>query len=99
VEEVGSLKTELKPLETKLESERKHFLEKEQVFEELEKRFSDTFKALSGEALRANNRSFLELAKEHLNSQQAKSKGELDKRKQAIEALFKPINESLKQFG
>jgi DNA recombination protein RmuC len=98
-EEISGLKTEVKTLETKLESERKHFSEKEQVFEELEKRFSDAFKALSGEALKENNRSFLELAKEHLNSQQVKSKGELDQRKQAIEALLKPINESLKQFG
>jgi DNA recombination protein RmuC len=99
VEEVSSLKTEVRALETKLEGERKHFAEKVQVFEELEKRFSDTFKALSGQALKENNRSFLELAKEHLNTQQQKSSGELEQRKQAIEALLKPINESLKQFG
>lgn len=99
VQEVSGLRTQVTTLETKLESEREHFAEKEQVYKELEKRFSDVFKALSGEALKENNRSFLELAKEHLNSQQLKSKGELEKRKQAIEALLKPINESLKNFG
>ena len=97
--EVAGLRTEVSTLETKLESEQQHFKEKKEVYEELEQRFSDAFKALSGEALKANNRSFLELAKEHLKTQQVKSKGELDQRKQAIEALLKPINESLKQFG
>lgn len=99
VQEISGLRTQVTTLETKLESDQEHFTEKEQVYKELEKRFSDVFKALSGEALKANNRSFLELAKEHLNSQQVKSKGELEKRKQAIEALLKPINESLKNFG
>ena len=99
VQELAESKTLVSTLETKLESEQEHFSEKEQLYEELEKRFSDAFKALSGEALKANNRSFLELAKEHLNAQQLKSKGDLEKRKQAIEALLKPINESLKTFG
>jgi DNA recombination protein RmuC len=97
--QLNAANTEVKTLETKLEGERKRFSEKELVFEELEKRFSDVFKALSGDALKRNNESFLELAKEHLNTQQTKSKGELDQRKQAIESLLKPINESLKQFG
>ncbi|MDG2170360.1 MAG: DNA recombination protein RmuC [Opitutales bacterium] len=99
IQEISELRTQVTTLETKLESEQEHFTEKEQVYKELEKRFSDVFKALSGEALKENNRSFLELAKEHLNSQQVKSKGELEKRKQAIEALLKPINDSLKNFG
>ena len=97
--QLNAANTEVKTLETKLEGERKRFSEKELVFEELEKRFSDVFKALSGDALKRNNESFLELAKEHLNTQQTKSKGELDQRKQAIESLLKPFNESLKQFG
>ena len=99
LEETAELRTQVSTLQTKLDSEQEHFSEKEAVYKELEKRFSDAFKALSGEALKANNRSFLELAKEHLNAQQVKSKGELEKRKQAIEALLKPINESLKHFG
>jgi len=99
LEQLNVAKTEANTLETRLEGERKSHLEKEQVFEDLEKRFSDVFKALSGDALKRNNQSFLELAKEHLNTQQVKSKGELDQRKQAIESLLKPINESLKQFG
>lgn len=97
--QLNAANTEVRLLDTRLESERKSFSEKEQVFEDLEKRFSDVFKALSGDALKRNNESFLELAKEHLNTQQTKSKAELEQRKQAIESLLKPINESLKQFG
>ncbi|MCZ6671820.1 MAG: DNA recombination protein RmuC [Verrucomicrobia bacterium] len=99
LDQLAEFKTEVKPLETKLEAERKNFTEKEELFQELEKRFSDVFKALSGDALKENSRSFLQLAKEQLNTQQVKSKGELEQRKQTIEALLKPINTPLKQFG
>lgn len=98
-DQVAALTTEVRALETRLDVERRNFTEKAQVFAEMEQRFTDVFKALSGDALKENNRSFLQLAKEHLNVQQVKSKGELDQRKQAIEALLKPVNESLKQFG
>ena len=98
-ERAAQLRSEARALEVKLEAERRAFKEKKQVFAELEERFSDTFKALSGDALKENSRSFIELANELFKKEQVKSKGELERRKQAIEALLKPINESLKTFG
>ena len=44
--QLNAANTEVKTLETKLDGERKRFSEKELVFEELEKRFSDVFKAI-----------------------------------------------------
>lgn len=99
VTEGTELKNKLTEADTRLEGERKAFAEKEKVFKELENRFSDTFKALSGNALKENAKSFLQLAKETLSKEQIESKGDLEKKKQAIEAMLKPINDSLKHFG
>lgn len=57
----------------------------------------DTFSALSGEALSANNQSFLHLATETLKQFHAKAEGELKVREQAVENLVKPIRESLEK--
>lgn len=56
-----------------------------------------TFAALSGEALSANNQSFLHLATETLKQFQAKAEGDLKVREQAVENLVKPIREALEK--
>lgn len=98
-DKISELKSEIVKLETELTAERKKKSEKERVFSDLESRFSDVFKALSGDALKENSRSFLQLAKELMNAREVKSNDELDKRKHAIEALLRPMNDSLKQFS
>jgi DNA recombination protein RmuC len=57
----------------------------------------DTFEALSAEALRNNQRSFLELAKASLGEFQTGAKADLTARQAAIDNLVKPVQESLKQ--
>jgi DNA recombination protein RmuC len=56
---------------------------------------ADRFKALSAEALRANNEQFLALAKQALGSYQTEARGELEKREKAVQQLVAPITESL----
>jgi DNA recombination protein RmuC len=85
--EVAEKKEQLRAAEEKLE-----------LIDEAKEKLSDTFKALSAEALKSNNQSFLELAKENLEKFQEGAKGDLEKRQQAIDELIKPINESLKKF-
>lgn len=63
--------------------------------EDLKNTFADTFKALSGEALKANNSQFLELARTQLEKFQEGAKGDLEKRQQAIDKMMLPIKESL----
>lgn len=58
-------------------------------------RLTNEFKALSADALRANRSDFLEQAKQAFAQLQQQSAGDLDQRKQAVEALVKPIRESL----
>ena len=58
-------------------------------------RLADTFTALSSHALKANNESFLQLARQSLQNFQDRAAGDLDQRTQAMELLVKPIQESL----
>jgi DNA recombination protein RmuC len=56
---------------------------------------SDTFKALSADALDATSRNFMQLATTQLGALQEKARGELAARAQAVDALVQPIKESL----
>ncbi len=58
----------------------------------------EAFQALSGEALRQNNETFLNLAKTSFETLQAEAKGELVQRQQAIHELVKPLQEALKRY-
>ncbi len=55
------------------------------------------FKALSADALRANNAAFLDLAKETLGRTRQLADGDLEKRQLAITALVQPLRETLAQ--
>jgi DNA recombination protein RmuC len=63
--------------------------------QETQQKFTDTFKALSADALERNNRSFLDLANLSMEKFQATAKGDLDKRQLAIEQLVNPVKETL----
>src|SRR5690349_24119181 len=84
-------------LQTRLEDERKASQEKLAVLNNAEGKFADAFKALSADALRNNNQSFLDLAKQNLQSFQQTAKGELERRQNAIDDLIKPLKESLEK--
>jgi DNA recombination protein RmuC len=58
----------------------------------------EQFASLSGEALRASNEQFLQLATARLGEAQARASGDLAAREQAIAALVKPIAETLNRF-
>jgi DNA recombination protein RmuC len=82
-------------LETALEQERRAAVEKLRLLDEAQARLSDTFKALSSEALQSNNASFLHLAKASLERYQEGARGDLERRQQAIGELVRPLAESL----
>jgi DNA recombination protein RmuC len=69
--------------------------EKQKEVELAQQRLSDSFKALAADALNANNRSFLDLAKAVLETTQKEANGELAQHKAAVETLVQPIRESL----
>jgi DNA recombination protein RmuC len=93
--EVTSLKTSASELETRMEETQKATQEKLRLLDQAQKQLSDAFKALSAEALRSNNESFLELARTTMEKFQERSRGDLDLRHQKVDELVKPIKESL----
>lgn len=84
-------------LRATLDSERQAAAEKLAVLQEAQARLTTEFKALSAEALKGNNQTFLDLAKSALAQFQEGAKGDLAQRQQAIDALVKPIRESLEK--
>jgi DNA recombination protein RmuC len=96
--ECSELKERYGRLETVLDKERNAFDEKLSVLNDAQAKLTDAFKALSAEALKSNNQSFLELARTALEKFQESARGDLDKRQTAIEQLVKPVQESLVRF-
>lgn len=86
-------------LATRLEEERRAASEKLMLLDQAQAKLADAFKALSAESLRHNNQSFLDLAKSTLEKFQEGAKGDLSQRQQAIDALMKPIKETLEKVG
>jgi DNA recombination protein RmuC len=56
---------------------------------------SDHFKALSGDALNASSEQFLKLAQQNLKTIQAEERGDLERRKAAIDEMLKPVQRNL----
>jgi len=85
-------------LRARLDAETAAAKEKQALLDRAEARLADTFRALSADALKSSNEQFLQLAKSTLALQSQAADAELDKRRTAIEALVKPVAESLGQF-
>jgi len=83
------------PIHSKAEEEKKGFEEKIKFLQEAKEKLSDTFKALSSEALSKNNRSFLDLANSTLEKFQEGAQHDLKARHKAVSELVSPIKEAL----
>ncbi|HEY7219938.1 MAG TPA: DNA recombination protein RmuC [Candidatus Binatia bacterium] len=95
--DLAGLKAAQSELQTKLGEERKAADEKLALLNEAKQNLSDAFKALSAEALKSNNQSFLELAKTTLEKFQEGAKTDLTARQKAIDDLVKPLKDSLEK--
>ena len=94
-------------LEREINDLRSHVQEASQRSAQLEERarllgdskqaLENAFKSLSAEALKSNNAAFLDLARASLGQFQQRAEGDLEKRQIAIDALVKPVKESLEK--
>jgi DNA recombination protein RmuC len=84
-------------LEAQLAAEKKSSGEKLALLDEAQQRLSNAFAALSADALRTNNQSFLELARASLEKYQQAAQSDLDKRQQAISQTVAPVREALEK--
>lgn len=80
--------------ETKLTEAEKNM----KFMEQAQGKLVTTFQALSGEALKSNNKAFIELAKESLGIVMSDAKGEFNKKEEAIKNIVKPLEEALKKY-
>lgn len=93
--EIQRAESEVAGLQATLEQERKAAIEKLTLLTKASEELKNAFDALASKALQSNNESFLQLAKASLAQFQQQATGELEQRKQAVEALVRPISDSL----
>jgi len=95
--EVTRLKEAQATLTSTIQEERKAAEEKLALINDAQQKLGDAFKALSSEALKSNNQSFLELANATLEKFQQGAHTDLTARQKAIDELVKPLKESLEK--
>lgn len=94
-ERVVVLERELVLARAELEHERALSQERLATVRDAQERLSESFKALSADALQASMAQLAEIAGAQLRAAQAQAKGELDKRHNAVEQLVAPLKEQL----
>jgi DNA recombination protein RmuC len=97
-QDAQTFRNQLTELRARLDTELKAAAEKQALLERAEIKLSDTFKALSADALRSSSEQFLQLAKSSLATQTEEAKSEIEKRKIAIQTMITPVTESLGKF-
>jgi DNA recombination protein RmuC len=91
----GDLERELARAEADLERERAVAGERLRSMTDAQGRLSESFKALSAEALQSSMAQLAEMARAQFQAVQTQAKGDLDKRQDAVEQLVAPIKEQL----
>jgi DNA recombination protein RmuC len=91
------LREENANLKANIEGERRAAHERKESFKQAAEELTVKFKALSRDALKDNNESFLELANATLEKFQETARGDLELRHKAIDQLVKPLKESLEK--
>jgi len=95
--EITRLKEAQAQLHTTIQEERKAAEQKLALLNDAQQKLGDAFKALSSDALKSNNQSFLELANAALEKFQQGARTDLTTRQKAIDDLVKPLKESLEK--
>jgi len=82
-------------LELQIKSQEALQNERDAAFDAANARLVQAFSEISDQSLKSNNESFLQLAEQKLNLHNEKAKRDLGEREKAVEALVKPIRDSL----
>jgi len=84
--------------ETRLEEAARQLTEQRSLIDHTRQELVESFQALSGEALKQNNEAFLKLAAVSFETLHVRADGDLAQRQQAIDALVRPLHESLQRY-
>ena len=90
-----TLLEQLEATELRLKNQEALQEEREAAFELAHAKLTQAFADISNRSLRANSDTFLQLAKQNLETHQEKARSELSEREKAVEALVKPIRDAL----
>lgn len=82
-------------LETRLEEQAKNAEEKLKLLDTAEQKLKDAFAALASSALAKNSEQFLGLAGQKFTGLRESAKEDLEQKQQAVDALVKPVTETL----
>jgi DNA recombination protein RmuC len=82
-------------LRTELEKERAVHGERLRAYQDAEATLRTAFESLSADALKTNNRAFLDLAETRLREARSSAASDIDARKKAIEDLLSPLQKTL----
>ena len=93
------LRTRIVAAETRLAAEREATIQRVADLERSEAQLKESFQALSQQALEANGRQFLEMARDTLKTATTKAEGDLEQRKQAVEHLVEPVQKALERMS
>lgn len=93
----GNVQTQLSEVQASWQHAQALNQESQQLLDHTQQQLTDTFKALSADALHQNSQSFMQLAESVLSRFQHQAQGDLSQRHQAIAALVSPLQESLTQ--
>jgi DNA recombination protein RmuC len=84
--------------EARLQETQGKLAEERKLLEEARQELTNAFNALASEALKSNNRAFIELAKSTFETIQAQAKGDLETRQKAIEGVVSPLREAVERY-
>jgi len=96
--EIAGLREQCARAETRLAEAQKNFEQQREMLEYSKTKLSEAFSALASSALSVNNQAFLDLARSSLETMQAKARGELETREQAISSMIVPLKEVLDRY-
>ncbi|MBL8087784.1 MAG: DNA recombination protein RmuC [Chthonomonas sp.] len=97
--EANELGQKIATLDAEAAARDRQFAEQKQLLADAENRMREAFQNLANTAVQTSQGTFLELAKSEFEKLRGASESDLDKRKVAIEALLKPIEEKLGNFN
>ena len=72
--------------------------EKLHLLNEARAKFEETFKSLAGDSLKENRESFMGLAKSQLETVMTQAGGNVERQREAIEKLLRPMSETLSRY-
>ena len=96
--EISNLRSRGARLETIIRQDRQALKEKLSLVEGWQNRLTDAYKGLSTQALKENNRIFMDLAQSTLARFVDKARSDMDQRALAVDNMLKPLNEALERY-